>query len=637
MLDDKKLLEQVRTEYEEARDFLQPRKERWVKQLILLNNLVKGDELISSSSLFAFVVRAIGGLYDGRMKIQFVPPETNDFKRVENLNRVAQNDWQEMGKKMIDYDEIFSCAAFGRAYTETIRYDKKRMLMLPEVISPLMMLHDPYGNKPKSWRYYGYWIDRSRAQLNKLIDRKIITLPPDITIDDIEAGIDPYLWDYKTRQEKAKSANPAAAVSRSPNGAYQLLQWYTVDDDGKKLVVWTDKSFTLVLRRQELDLKDGEDGESRWPLVVKEIFRDPFSSMPMSFIDIMEDKHRSLNVLYNLMYLSAKEEVNPSVAYDRSKVTDPNQLGQHQVSQLVEVEGNPDAAIMPIRKNLSVTPSIAQFISMLKSENSESIGTTQLSSPTMKNKKSATSAALEQQTADLTQSLQSLVLEDGEEEFWSHWYWRHRRYARKADEKVIALTSVTGTSTFSIDLHDSVRTKFPPRVLITDSKMAEYKRMVAAKQQDNTIGIILKDMAPKQVRDYMRHVYCPAHEMDTATVDLIYPKSLSEMKAEDENGLLEDDRLPTIDETDDDSEHIYIHRRASNTASKWAHILTHEEQLASKQLEAQQKENEDTSNDDKKNQKAAKSPLPTPAQAVTQVKDMASTRYGNATPKAAGT
>src|SRR5512142_2081486 len=134
---DETLLQQIQTEYAESQNFLQLRKKRWVNQLNLLINLSKPDEQISTSSFFSFFTRVVSSLYSGVMNVTFVPPESTDFKRVEMLNKVAQNDYQEMGKKMLDYDEIWSCGAFGRSYTDTLPYDKKRKLMLPEVISPL--------------------------------------------------------------------------------------------------------------------------------------------------------------------------------------------------------------------------------------------------------------------------------------------------------------------------------------------------------------------------------------------------------------------------------------------------------------------------------------------------------------------
>jgi hypothetical protein len=590
--------------------------------------------MLSSSSFFAFFTRVVSSLYDGQMKVTFIPPEDVDFKRVEMLNKLAQNDFQEMGKKMLDYDEIWSAAAFGRAYTDTLRYDKKRKLMMPEVISPLFFFHDPYAARPKDWRNYGYWISKSKTQLNSLIKKGVITLPDGKKIADVVSGIDPYLWDYKTKQDKAKMANPSSDNSFSPNSTYQLLQWATVDDEGNKLIAWTDKDRTMILRRMELDLRDGEDGESRWPLNVKEIFRDPFSSMPVSTFDLMEDKARALNVMYNLMYLAAKDEANPIYVYKEGAVKNVADMLQRQIEQHIALndDADVDKAIAPLRAKLTVTQGIAGFINIIKSETAESVGTAQISQPVQKNKKTATEAALLQQIADATQSLQSLILEAGEEEFWSHWYWRHRRNARKADTKVIALTSVSGVTFESLDLADATHTRLPPRTLVTSVKKAEYKKMVTRKALENTYALVTKTMSPKQKRDYDRYIFYPHYDFDTSTLDLVFPKTLDEIKAEQENELLAQDRRAPIDSTDEDSEHIFIHLRAKRTPATWAHIFTHEEQRAVKlkQLEAQEMEK------NKEGEEQKKMETPSNAAAAVPLAGMASGRYGQTVPKAQG-
>lgn len=630
---DLELLQQVQTEYDESLDFLQLRKKRWVSQLMLLVNLGKPDEQISTASFLSFFIRVVSSLYNGQMNVTFVPPEAPDFKRVEMLNKVAQNDYQEMGKKIIDYDEIWSCGAFGRSYTDTLRYDKKRKLLVPEVISPLFFFHDPFGALPRTWRYYGFWLAKSRSQLNKMLKKGLLDVP---SLEGVSSGMDPYLWDFKTLQDKAKSATPSTNDSASANSTFQILRWHTIDQEtGDKYLVLLDKERTKILKKQKLDLRDDPDdqSQSRWPLVVKEIFRDPFSSMPLSCFDIMEDKSRALNVLYNLMYIAAKDEANPIYSYDKDMVVNVADLSERQIDQHIAIDTSNGKtigdAIAPLRAKLAVSQGIAAFINILKSETAEAVGTAQISQPIQKNKKSATEAALLQQIADATQSLQALILEAGEEEFWSHWYWRHRRNARKADLKVIALTSVSGVTFESLDLADATRTRLPPRVLVQNVKKAEYKKQVTRKALENTYALVTKTMSPKQKRDYDRFIFYPHYDFDQSTLDLVFPKTIGEMKAEQENELLDLDRIAPISPQDDDAEHIFIHLRGKRTAATWAHVLTHEEQLASKMQRQEQAANKNGEEQAKPNDK-----VPNPAQAAVPLKNMASTRYSSSIPLA---
>lgn len=633
---DQELLQQIQNEYQEAFNFFQTRKKRWVQQLVLFSNLGKPDENISTSANYSFFNRVVSSLYDGQMKVTFVPPESTDFKRVEMLNKLAQNDYQEMGLKMVNYDEIWSCAAYSKSYTDTLNYDKKRKVMVPEVISPLYFFSDPFGRQPKTWRYYGFWLNKSKAQLLKMIREKKLDVD---NLDGISSGIDPFLWDYKTQEDKAKVVTPNTNDSSSANGTYQLLRWHTVDaETGDKYLVLLDKDIQKILKKVKLDLRDGEDGETNWPIVVKEIFRDPFSTEAISVLDIMEDKTRALNVLYNLMYVAAKLEADPRVAYDKDMVA-ASDINNMDVSQNIPVDtsGGKTAAqafAVPSTKP-SLSSSIAGFINIIKSEMAESVGTAQISSPVQKNKKSATEAALQQQIADATQSLQALILEAGEQEFWSQWYWRHKRNASKATEKIITLTSVNGVTFETLDLKDVTDTKFPPRVLVQSVKKAEYKKMVMRKSLEQTYAVVTKSMSPKQKRDYDKFIFYPLYEFDQAMLDLVFPPSLDEIKAEQENELLGEDKLAPISPQDDDGTHMFIHLRGKRTPAMWAHWLAHEEQQAAKMAAAQAKE-EQAQEKNANGEEQAQVKTPTNGQAAVPVKETAAKQYAAQVPLAPG-
>jgi len=84
--------------------FLEPRKRRQVQQIVLLNNLQRGDENIASTLLLTLFNRIMSNLYDDKMQVKFVPSEELDQKKVASLNILAQNDYREMNLKMLDYD-----------------------------------------------------------------------------------------------------------------------------------------------------------------------------------------------------------------------------------------------------------------------------------------------------------------------------------------------------------------------------------------------------------------------------------------------------------------------------------------------------------------------------------------------------
>jgi len=220
---------------------------------------------------------------------------------------------------------------------------------------------------------------------------------------------------------------------------FQILEFYSYDEDGDKCVYWTDKNFVNILYQKKLDLGDGDevimpDGKSvsmgsNWPIVVKEAFRVPHSSIPISIADLLEDKHRAKSVLLNLAFIAAKDQANPLYGYNPDKVRDVTQFLSRQVNQ--HIPADDESAIWPLNKAPAMSADLQAFIQYLDSEAEEPMGAGKpMSSPGGSTKQTATQASLDQQLNDMAQSLQSKVLQFGEQDFWSQWF---HRYARRLD------------------------------------------------------------------------------------------------------------------------------------------------------------------------------------------------------------
>ena len=98
---------EISTFYEESFQFLEKRKQRQVRQLVLLNNLQRGDENIASTMLVTLFNRIVSNNYDDKMQVKFVPGEELDQSKVNSLNILAQNDYREMEKGRLDYDWLW--------------------------------------------------------------------------------------------------------------------------------------------------------------------------------------------------------------------------------------------------------------------------------------------------------------------------------------------------------------------------------------------------------------------------------------------------------------------------------------------------------------------------------------------------
>ncbi len=590
-------LHEIRSKYEESFTFLQARKRRQVSQLILLNNLNRGDQNIASTLLLTLFNRVLSSLYDDKLQVKFLPSQGIIQDQINSYNSLARSDYLEMNKAKLDYDWDWDALFFGRGYMETLRFNKKRKIMEPNVINPLMFGYDPYFEEVQQWRYYWKWVTKTKWELKKLIKGGVITGINDIR--EIPSGVETYLWDYKIKREQAKKG-VAMPLDTLAGDVYQILEFYGYDDKGNKCVCWIDKSFSKLLFENKLDLKDGEqivtpDGEtintgSKWPIVVKEGFREPHSSITFSVADLLEDKHRAKSVLLNLAYIAAKDKANPIYGYNPDKVRDVTQFFSRQINQHIPMDD--EKAAWPLNKDDPMSQGLMNFITLLSEEAEKPMGAGQpMNTQGSKGAQTATQAALDQQINDMAQSLQSKVMQFGESEFWSHWFHRYKKFGPELGSKMANIVGVKGVKTEEIKLSD-FNTDFPPGVLVYSAKEAEYKELVLRRDLMNLYPQLTQTLGQEGMKNFNKYVFFPKFLQDPSLIDIMFPDTLDELKATEENEKLKLNKYPKVAQTDEHTTHIYIHQMVQpKTLAVWFHIAEHEDFLAKQKsaiMESQQ-------------------------------------------------
>lgn len=584
-------LKGIQDAYNESFNFLQSWKRRKVDQLVLLNNLQRGDQNIASTLLVTLFLRSVSTNYDDKLQVKFLPSQGIEQEQLNSYNILAQSDYLEMDKAKMDYDWCWDTLGFGRGYCETYKFNKKRKIMEPQVINPLVFGYDPYFENVQDWRYYWKWITKSKVEIQRLIKNgtiKGITKP-----NEISSGVEEYLWDYKLKRDQAKKGIEPSVESEAGE-VYQILEFYGYNEQGEKTCRWVDKGFTKILYEEKLDFEDLDYGDqdkkgSKWPIVVKEAFREPHSSMTFGIFDLLEDKHRAKSVLMNLAFIAAKDRANPIYLYNTDKVTDVSQLFSRQINQHIPVTDT-NEAVVPLNTEDPMSAGLIQFISMLTQEANDPVGTGQVGQPmAAKGDKTATHDAIQQQLNDMATSLQSKIMQFGEAEFWSHWFHRYAKNADQLGDKMANIVGVKGITSQLIDLKD-FNTDYPPGVLVFSAKEAEYKELVLRRDLMQLYPELAVTLDADGLRNFNKYVFFPKFLQDPSLIDIMLPKTIDEIQAEEENQQLIDDTMPTVAPTQNHTTHIYIHNMippGKRTWSMWFHIAAHEQMLAEQKAQEQ--------------------------------------------------
>lgn len=578
----------IQSMYNESFQFLQIRKKRQAQQLRLLVNLQKGEQTIGSTLLLTLFNRLLSSVYDDKMQVKFMPSQGIMQEQIDAYNTLAKSDYIEMEKAKLDYDWCWDTLFYGRGYVETSKFNKKRKIMEPVCINPLVMGYDPLVSEVQSWRYYWKWVTKTKWELEKLIDAGIITgiKKP----EEIRSGMEDFLFQYKTTVDMARKGIEPPPDPHSGD-IYQILEFYYHNpDDGEREVCWLDKNFSKILMEEKLDFEDAEDGTSQWPIVMKEAYRQPHSTLPFSVADLLDDKHRAKAVLLNLALIAAKDQANPIYLYNKEKVDDVTQFMSRQVNQHIPVS-EMEGAVEPLQKAPAMTADLQAFMQYLDAEAEAPMGAGKpMSEPGGSTSQTATQASLDQQLNDMSQSLISKVMQNGEKEFWSHWFHRYAKNGPALKEKMANIVGVKGVDSQVIDL-SLFSTDFPPGIMVYSAKEAEYKELVLRRDLMQLYPVLAQTLDPEGLRNFNKHVFFPKFLNDPSLIDVMLPKTIDEMKAEQENEQLKKEQMIQALPTDEHTTHIYTHNMippGQRTWAMWFHLAEHEALLAEQKAMEQQ-------------------------------------------------
>jgi hypothetical protein len=358
------------------------------------------------------------------------------------------------------------------------------------------------------------------------------------------------------------------------NKYYPLYQGYTWIN-GKRYLVEAGNDGNTVVRLVKLTT-------DYWPLNDARIYPDPHSFLTPGVPDFTEDKQRARAIIQNYTLDAAKLDVLPMYLFDKNKIKNKQQLRDWKAGKFIEGTGTDGNTIIPLTK-----PSIHGFsqaiMEELETNAQKALATPELQQGVLfAQKRSATEIAEASANVDTRYSLTASLFALSESNAAYMWYDQYKRNFKKGiDKKVVRLVGAFGPKALPIT-HDTFKFKMDPdvkiesRVISLAKKQDEEKKlMMYAQILLQTPGASIRSLAKKMGRLMFTK----------AEVEILLPPTSDEMKAENENELLSENKLSgvvngipftvKVDPMDDHATHKEIHGKAADTKAKFAHIEAH--------------------------------------------------------------
>ena len=571
----KRLLDQIDTEFTLTDQFMRPKWTEWAVRLKLYNNQRRDKEAIGDPLLFTIHQTILSALYDDRLSVLFSPNERGDEETAETLTSLAEYDYTKMMKDELDYYWDWDATFFGRGLVLFMEFDRDKKLPIPINIDPFTFYRDPKAKSVNgdikhngALRMWGYEI---RMTKNQMREAGVY-----FNLDQIksDSGSQSVVDENSALRDEAQGRDNVNAKFelKGENKEYRILKWFT-NYGGKKVMVELANDRKLVVRYYELP------DQEYWPLVDRACFPMSKDWDGVSVPDLVEDKQRARSVAQNLALKGIKSGLRPKYLFNTNKIK-KSYLQKEELNKHIPIDGDPNNSIVAVQTQqvkvevqwiLGILDSAAQRATATPASNQGQVAT---GNPT------ATEINKASVGSDVRYSLSAKIFGWSERAFWRQWYFLYKTFfAKDIDEKVIRITG-SGAHQWRSLLHDNIIAHVDPDVEVESRVIADAKRAIKLQGFTNWTNIALS--YPSSNKLFAIRQLGRLNGVSKDLIDMVIPPTVDEMHADDENVLLSDNTKALIDATDDHLVHIEVHRKAAETAAKFAHIEAHKKAMQMK-------------------------------------------------------
>lgn len=585
-------------EYNLAWNYRRPKILKWLNRLKLYNNQRREEDKVGEPLIYDVHQTILSILYEDKLNVEFHGRTEDEEDQGDNLELLAENDYDEMEKAQLDFEWDWDASFFGSGYVLMNDFDTESKTPIPTVIDPTTFIFNPgmkwvNGNRAGEGKmlYGGYEVKLTKSMM---LENKRSKSNPNgyFNINRLERVNDLYSLSGESERlrRSAQGLNDVWTFENSvvENYEYRILRWFTHIPDSETGI--SKKYIVELANNRMLPIRMIEIKKDYWPLIHRKF--SPMSHDPdgVSVPDLTEDKQRYKAKILNVAGDIAQADLNGQYLFheDRFRKT---QDFSFKFGKWIPVKGNgslADAAIPLQTKQVSET--VKFILNYLDNAAKTATGT-----PNVQQGEGAAGPQGQDQTLGQTNlqlqavggrhSLTAKIFGWSEKEFWKHWYFLYDEYFDDAlGAKIATLEGPFGTKWIPIKRKDIITgNTLGPKIKVESKQVSEASKMRLFNMMQGYVSMMAQNprvnFDPSYTYRKMGKLIMPKQE-----VERVIPDSPEEMKAKEENEKLNDNELPKVLLSDDHNVHIRVHANADDTPATRRHIKIHQFMLAQKTL-----------------------------------------------------
>lgn len=588
------LVQQAQKEYTVAFDFMKPKIDKWRMRLKLYNNQKRDDDAVGDTTLFTIFQTVLASLYEDRLAVDFAGKEDGDEETADNLSAMAKADYDDMEKDQLDFEWDFDTAFFGRGLMLMEEFDRDPdnnvFVPVPEVIDPLTWLRDPRatsvnGNKrgKGAMRFGGNEIKMSAKEM-----KDNPNFFDNIDFSELKYGqsTQSLISDASQSRDEAQgrqSQRKDTEADLGANAEYDVTQWFThwKKDDGSvvKVKIWLGNDRSVLLGIKELK-------RDYWPIIDRPLYPTAHDWDGTSIPDLIEDKQRARAIAQNLGLKAMKADLYPMYIYNTNKIQNKADLN-FDFDKYIGVDVKPGEstsdAVVPMIKSRPNLQLIDFIYQSLDASAQKATATPELQQGAISSQQRTLGELnLVASNVDTRYSLSAKIFGWSEKRFWNQWYNLYKDYfSEDIDEKVLRIVGAFGAKWRTLSKKDIIANK-DPDIIIESSVVSRAKQLEEDQKLTNFFTLAFAD--PTTNRRWGMKKLARLKGLEKDEIDRLFPPTIDERIAEDQNEVLNKNKLVPVLPEDDHNVHLEIHAKAKDTEAAKAHIETHKKALSIKKV-----------------------------------------------------
>ncbi len=564
------VLNQVQTEYQTAWSFMRPKIQEGLRRLKLYNNQLRDKDKVGDPLIYTIFQSIFSVLWTDRLDVEFSGREEGDDDMAENLNVMAEYDYDDMEKAELDYEHIFDAMSCGRSLRYFNEFDYDTKTPIAEVWDPLTFIRDPDAKSVRGNRLgngklrYGYReVNKTKGEMKD--NPQYFNLG--LLKKDSSTASQSLL--FEAEQARNTAQGRTNLIQRGESGGYKIRQGFTMIDGVFHLVEVANQG-TLLIRLEPL-LERGKPIKSI-PLIDASFSPISHDWDGVNIFDILEDKQRFRAALINVIGEGARADVYPMRLFDKNKV--PKELDKsYAMNKWLPINGPVGDAVQTLQPAGYIQK--AQFIlEFLDTSAQKALATPEFQQGAQSaEKRTATELNLIASKVEGRYSLATRIFGLSEKRFWRRWYEIYDRDFEDIGKKSVRLTGAFGSQWREID-RNGIITGNPlgPDIKIESRAISEATKRNTYLQLKDYYAFAFQYPDTDKLYGLRKlgRLFAKKDE-----VERLLPLNIDERKAREENDALNENEPQLVSREQDHNVHLREHVAAKDTPATKAHLKAH--------------------------------------------------------------